>query len=177
MLSSQQSSASAEKTLRDRASAGERESNGLRAEVNLMASTLANIREELKSQEKSEKKKSAELSSAIAVLREEKVKLQGQLEELKNSMTSSGSKATTEMSTLVSKMETREMEMKREMKEREEAQRMALERAKDRHASEMQTERAMLESAKALASQTQAQLQVQNPSFMSIKHFSAQICI
>lgn len=156
----QQSSTSAEKVLRDRAAAGERESNGLRAEINQMASTLAIIRDELKNQEKNEKRKTAELTSAMAALKDEKERLLCQSEELKASMTSSGSKASIELSSAVSKMELREAEMKREMTEREDAQKRALERLKDRHASEMQTERALFENANAVAAQTHAHLQV-----------------
>lgn len=140
--------------------AGERESNGLRGEVNQMAATLSHIRDELKTAEKNTEKTSAENLKQIEKLEKEKEKLLKQLNESNSNSSSMGEKSVLEIKEMKRKMEQREGEVKEERRAREEAQRVAIETFRDKHMTELEAERAVQSNLKTAAGLKQGQLQV-----------------
>lgn len=115
------------KTFQDRAIAGERESNGLRAEVNQMASILTTLREEMKNNEKLLQKKLLEASEAFSFLHNENEKNKILLEESKKNSFLINSKLNLEFIDLERRLKEREKEHEKNFLERKEAEKIAIE--------------------------------------------------
>ena len=115
------------KTFQDRAITGEKESNGLRAEVNQMASILTTLREEMKNNEKLSQKKLLDSSEAFSLLKNENEKIQILLEESKQNSSLNNSKLNLEFIDLEKRIKEREKEFEKNVLERKEEEKIAIE--------------------------------------------------
>lgn len=115
------------KSFQDRAITGEKESNGLRAEVNQMASILTTLREEIKNNEKLSQKKLLDSSEAFSLLKNENEKIQILLEESKKKSFLNNSKLNLEFIDLEKKLKEREKEFEKNVLERKEEEKIAIE--------------------------------------------------
>ena len=114
-----------EKDFKERSAANERESSGLRGEVNQMAKTLSLLREELKSTEKNLLKNSSESVKTITNLTNENDKLQKLINDTKLLNLNSNEKSSHEIMEMKKKIMDRENEIKNEMKSKDEAYKSA----------------------------------------------------
>ena len=149
-----------ENELKNRAAAGERESNGLRGEVNQMAATLSHIRDELKNSEKNAEKNALENDKKIEKLEKEKEKLQKLLSDSNSSASNNNEKSTNELNLLKKKMDTRESEIKTEQRLKDETHKKAIEVYRDKHMTEMEAEKAIQNNIKAAAALKHSQQEV-----------------
>lgn len=153
-------SMSAEKGLNERLAAGERESNGLRSEVNQMAATLAQLREELKNSEKTLQKNVADSVRALSAAKVEKQKLQSLLEGANSSLTNNGTRASSDIAAMEKRIGDMEAEAASGMKAIEEAHHCALHELREKQDAALDAERIVLENFKAVSILKETQLQV-----------------
>ena len=114
------------KRMQDALSVAERDTTSLRGEINQMALTLAQLREELKNNEKNLTKTTADLNKTIATITADRDRLQKLLDDTKKSMSSMGDKASNEVLALRKMMEEKEAEFVRIKGDMERAQRQSL---------------------------------------------------
>ena len=148
------------KTFQDRATSGERESNGLRAEVNLMALTLTNIREEIKNCEKLSQKKLLEASEAYLLLKDENEKIQMLLEDSKKNSSLNNSKLNLEFSDMEKRLKEREEEFEKNVLQEKEAEKIALEIMIFEHTKSVEKLKILNENNERLAIEREAILKV-----------------
>lgn len=140
--------------------AGDRESNGLRSEVNQMASNLAQLREDLKTSDKALQRNVADSTRALSALKGEKQQLQLQLEDANNSLSNTGTRASSDIAVMTKRIEDSNVEAAGVMRAVEEAHQSALHALREKQITALDAERAVLENFKAVSILKEAQLQV-----------------
>lgn len=151
---------SAEKGLKERVAAGERESNGLRSEVNQMAANLSQLREDLRNSEKSLQKSVADSVRALSDAKGEKQKLQFLLEGANSSIENNGTRASGDIAAMEKRIQDIEAEAASSMRATEEAHQCALHALREKQNAALDAERIVLENFKAVSLLKETQLQV-----------------
>jgi hypothetical protein len=169
MISTALQGATTAKSFQDRATAGERESNGLRAEVNQMASALSSLREEIKNTEKITQKKLLEASVASALLKDENEKIQNLLEESKKNLSLKDSKLNVEHFELEKRLKEREKEFEKNVLERKEAGKVAIEIMNLEHTNTLEKMKISNENNERLALERESILKVIQLNYLHIE--------
>jgi dGTP triphosphohydrolase len=151
---------SAEKGLKERVAAGERESNGLRSEVNQMAANLAQLREDLKNSEKALQKTVADSVKALSAAKGEKQKLQSLLEGANSSLENNGMRASGDIAAMAKRIENIEAEAASGMRVIKDAHICAMHALREQQNAALDAERIVLENFKAVSLLKETQLQV-----------------
>lgn len=125
-----------------------------------MATTLSSLREEIKSTEKVTQKKLLEASVASALLKDENEKIQNLLEESKKNLLLKDSKLNVEYFEFEKTSKEREKQFERNVLEREEAEKVALEIINLEHASSLKKLKILNESNERLALERESILKV-----------------
>lgn len=151
---------SAEKGLKERVAAGERESNGLRSEVNQMAANLSQLREDLRNSEKALQKSVADSVKSLSDAKGEIQKLQSLLEGANSSIENNGTRASGDIAAMGKRIHDIEAEAASGMRAAVEAHQCALHSLREKQNAALDAERIVLENFKAVSLLKETQLQV-----------------